>query len=223
MEADLRTYLYDHSRRELPKQKFKMGDLVASVLRRGVASSSAPEPVSNESDAESDSEDVSQPAHSLFRHNPVHDLESLWWIAVYFVMNKETWPTPADPGAQDMHPPLTDDQRSYASSLFHTREARIVAMANLFHSPFDAQAMTWPAHLLEICKRLVELRRFLRAHYNTIEDADFSPEDPEAIHLELYIEFKNVFTAVVQDLHVQDITIAPIAPDPNEEGMLLAP
>lgn len=220
MEADLRHYLYRSRRRELRKQKFKKDDLVASVLRRGAPSSPEPKPQSDEPDAESGSEGASQPPHSTFRYNPVHDLESLWWIAVYFVMNKETWPTPDDPGSQDTHPPLTDDQRSYASSLFYTPQARYLAMADILHGPFDAQAMTWPAHLLEICKRLVELRRFLRAHYNTIEDADFSPEDPQAIHLELYTKFKKVFTAVVQDLRVQDITVAPISPDPNEEGML---
>ncbi|KAI0088535.1 hypothetical protein BDY19DRAFT_906557 [Irpex rosettiformis] len=35
------------------------------------------------------------PPEKVFHYNPTHDLESLWWIAVYFVINKETTPTAA--------------------------------------------------------------------------------------------------------------------------------
>ena len=57
-----------------------------------------------------------RPKHYKFFRNPLHDLESLWWIAVYFIVNKMV-----DQDSLDSNVPLTYKlaaQLEVASDLF---------------------------------------------------------------------------------------------------------
>lgn len=55
----------------------------------------------------------SPPPTPPFRYNPLHDLESLWWLAVYFTLNRET------DGAHDRVA-----QRSAAREFFYNYQNR---------------------------------------------------------------------------------------------------
>ncbi|KAI0810839.1 hypothetical protein BC629DRAFT_1008805 [Irpex lacteus] len=170
------------------------------------------------------------PPSKTFYYNPVHDLESLWWIAVYFVINKETRlapvtlppqsaASPDDPpqDTQAFTSPLTDAQRKYARELFYTRLARRLALD--YDSDFDDQAKTWPAHLQPICQRLITLKNSLRRHYKKIERVDHViTKDVCGV---LYQTFADTFYTIACDLSAQDIIVAPMAPDPYAEGMWL--
>lgn len=170
------------------------------------------------------------PPNKTFYYNPVHDLEYLWWIAVYFVINKETRlapvtlppqsaASPDDPpqDAQAFTSPLTDAQRKYARELFYTRLARRLALD--YDSDFDDQVKTWPAHLQPICQRLITLKNSLRRHYKKIESADCVIT--KDVCGGLYQTFADTFYTIACDLSAQDIIVAPMAPDPYAEGMWL--
>lgn len=157
-------------------------------------------------------------ADTVFHYSPVHDLESLWWIAVYFVMNKET--APVIPPSQQARPSalsLTEDHRRFARSLFYTLDARAETMRNLRNSAFDKHVKTLPDHLQPICDGLVHLRQTLSTHYYMTE----APESKSSDSIEpLYVEFRAIFGNLARMLLAQDITVTPISPDPNEDGML---
>ncbi|KAJ3552849.1 hypothetical protein NM688_g3933 [Phlebia brevispora] len=59
----------------------------------------------------------------IFRYNAVHDLESLWWIAVYFIVCYEV----AD-GDEKGSPDLSRSQRKLASELFWYPDSRLWAL-----------------------------------------------------------------------------------------------
>ena len=53
----------------------------------------------------------------VFRYNPLHDMESLWWIATYFVLKRKV-----DGAAVEQHPNSLATQRHYAAGLFEDSE-----------------------------------------------------------------------------------------------------
>ncbi|KAI0088534.1 hypothetical protein BDY19DRAFT_906556 [Irpex rosettiformis] len=170
---------------------------------------------------------VEQPFH----YNPTHDLESLWWIGVYFVINKVTSPaiasdgTPAVDSTDNVPSPatssLTVEQRKYAGQLFYSYEARSKAMFPEVGSEFDKKAVGWPTHLNAICLELIELRKLLRKHYTIIERPGFviTNEVCDGI-TELYETFRTTFTSLAGTLAAGDITVAPLPFDFDEKGVL---
>ncbi len=70
------------------------------------------------------------PPHIPLRYNPIHDLESLWWIAVYFVLDMQLKPdSEAEPQtfcADELYP--TTQQRYYAGRLFFNATSRFSVM-----------------------------------------------------------------------------------------------
>ncbi len=66
------------------------------------------------------------PPEIPFRYNPIHDLESLWWSAVYFVLDMEMKPNSEAVDADEFHP--TTQQRHYAEKLFYDASSRLSVM-----------------------------------------------------------------------------------------------
>ncbi|KAI0093414.1 hypothetical protein BDY19DRAFT_923614 [Irpex rosettiformis] len=92
VEVDCRTYLYRWQDYILPNDQedadsaspgSTIEDIAARILNKeDVAYTSA-------SGEELIQQIAEQEQKQIFRYNATHDLESLWWIAVYFVINKE--------------------------------------------------------------------------------------------------------------------------------------
>ena len=63
-----------------------------------------------------------------FYYNPLHDLESLWWVGTYFIVNKDVvcWPrregfalNPAFAESEEAHCTRLDNQVRWAQPLFY--------------------------------------------------------------------------------------------------------
>ncbi|KAI0691277.1 hypothetical protein BC835DRAFT_1547500 [Cytidiella melzeri] len=218
VEVDQQVYIYAYESRK-PKVGPKSIDRYAAAFFRREKgnlaatgdSLSAPGP--------------SQPPKSekLFQYNPTHDLESLWWVAAYFVVNKETFlasprsssDTPVTPA--NSHSRLTEKQRTYARSLFYGSLPRVIAMSSTEDTPIDEHMRSLPSYLSRVCEALIELRKTLRAHYGTIEHPAF--EIDKNVCNELYETFMDTFSALAEDLKDADIIVKPIPRDRNQEGL----
>ncbi|KAI0942787.1 hypothetical protein AcV7_010360 [Taiwanofungus camphoratus] len=70
---------------------------------------------------------VSTRTDIAFRYNPLHDLESAWWVAVYFLFKRKVVHD------SDEHPAYKEslaDQMVYAGQLFYNQTKRLSAMLN---------------------------------------------------------------------------------------------
>ncbi|KAI0700876.1 hypothetical protein BC835DRAFT_1411725 [Cytidiella melzeri] len=163
---------------------------------------------------------------SEFRYNPIHDLESIWWIAVYFVVNKET--SVAAPGGQDtanenqavVDTSLTEKQLIYARSLFYTRAPRIEAVSILSSTdnPLDNHMRNLPSHLFIVCTELAKLRMKLRTHYGRIEAPGFTID--KMVCKTLYGSFTQAFKNIVLALQKQDVIVHDLPPSRAQEEWL---
>lgn len=92
-------------------------------------------------------EEIPEP---IFRHNPLHDLESTWWIGLEFLINKDRTLAPNEIPASSSPPEdvgLTADVRRYARHLFYDLAERQAAIAIVgFNRKQAATLKILPAH-----------------------------------------------------------------------------
>lgn len=69
------------------------------------------------------------------RYNPLHDLESLWWVAVYFVLKREVHETTSKGSEREEEAEWDrEKQRKYADGVFYSEayRCRIILIPNSF-------------------------------------------------------------------------------------------
>lgn len=135
------------------------------------------------------------------RYNPLHDMESLWWIAVYFVLKRQVYTkTPRD---QDEH--VSQEQRMYASKLFwgELESDRLGAMT--VDGSFYVHARPLHPAIQPVVDSLEKLRRLLVQAYETVE------QDPPSIDhtsaTTLYKPFAETFLRISQMPQLQDVQL----------------
>ncbi|KAI0943406.1 hypothetical protein AcW1_002575 [Taiwanofungus camphoratus] len=80
----------------------------------------------NQSSSSALSTDSSKGEDIRFRYNPLHDLESVWWVAVYFLIKKKVV---RDSGEDPAYKEDLATQMAYASQLFYGKE-RLAALGH---------------------------------------------------------------------------------------------
>lgn len=75
---------------------------------------------------------ATKPTIRVFRYNPLHDLESLWWVAVYFLYRREiVQPTGVASSRQSESASWNPEaQRAYADKIFCDQLARYIAITD---------------------------------------------------------------------------------------------
>ena len=124
---------------------------------------------------------------SQFRYNPLHDLESLWWIAVWFVIGgtlRITPPKSCDciPDHYATQPWYKEElqrlqlQRQVAKELFVTRQTRVEVLTS--STWFGANICTLHYSIGRIGSALNAIRRMLVISYSQAEkDCENVPPD----------------------------------------------
>ncbi len=213
VEVSQNAYLFNNEREEPKERKeagLSMADLAA--MRRQFCDGASSD--SEMSEPPAGSSTISE-AKQPFFYNPLHDLESIWWIAIYFVVNKETELAPKEPGVGTVkHTPLTEDQRVYTRSLFYDWATRFMAIRMVTGSPLDRHLSSLPSHLSMISTELIDLRKKLVNHYMKIEEPGFVIT--KTVCQDLYGHFTKAFKKIARSLAKQDIWVAPIKRNPNE-------
>ena len=172
----------------------------------------------------------------VFRYNPTHDLESLFWIALYFVVNKEAQLAPlpnhsSSSGTSDhrthaasaqpapvLQYNLGDARLSFARELFYSPGPRVVAL--IAPGPLHTHFGSRPAPLNKIGAELQKLRYWLYKHYTTIEQAGYKIDKDVCKNGGLYSLFITYFSAIAKILEEQDVTVSSLPIDRNMEGIL---
>ncbi|CCM03721.1 uncharacterized protein FIBRA_05867 [Fibroporia radiculosa] len=150
-----------------------------------------------------------EPAIVIFRYNPLHDFESLWWISVYFVFNKRI-------KSIDGAPPQPHDyrqQRSFATGVFYSLPARQNALR--VPDTFDAAKMSLSPDLDIFGRCISVLRtRIVNRYFDIEKDLWNIPGRTAAGRVPL--DFIKILSAIGR-IPVQYL-IGPL-PDPDENAI----
>ena len=144
-----------------------------------------------------------------FRYNPLHDLEALWWIAIYFPMAR----TIVNDGTDVPHPSDADSdqlqqQRLSAERLFWKGNYRYNAFT--LNGPLMQELRSLHPAVSWFWRPLEAIRRSVTLSYRHIEQdmatREFDP--PVGVYNTMQQELFNI--AVYLDAH--DVKVGPLSP-----------
>jgi hypothetical protein len=156
VEVDYNKYLFSSENTRKGRPEYNPSDYAALLQRiknkKNTSRAAAGTPIQQ-------SNTTSTYSSRPFRYNPIHDLESLWWIAIYFVINKEISEARiAETDARSAHDP-DDEEASTAdvvapSKLDVTEEELVDTVGSVTLSDRLAeQNETDALHLTEVHRR----------------------------------------------------------------------
>ena len=136
------------------------------------------------------------------RYHPLHDLESLWWVAVYFVTHSVVSDSPTSDDTEQI-----SSQRMLASQLFWGFDAaRERAMTS--ETWFALRIRCLHPSLKLVSQVLERVRRLLAEAYSRAEK-DLDPIQLEAIDT-VYDPVRTCLQAVAEKLRDNDIIVHPL-------------
>ncbi|PSS18947.1 hypothetical protein PHLCEN_2v3163 [Hermanssonia centrifuga] len=143
---------------------------------------------------------ISKYGNLVFRYNPLHDLESVWWMAVYFVFNREV---DIDDDGVDTETRRMESQRQFARELFYQAIPRLRVMASeaFFGSHLDCLHPS----IAPIGEILEDARIELVAGYRRAEE-DIQTIGRHAAN-GLHAEFKQQFLIIANQLRMNDLPL----------------
>lgn len=108
------------------------------------------------------------PEEAIFRYNPLHDLESFWWLAAYFIFNRavvlvDGKVPPMDAAVLGNY----DEQRKCAAEMFFSTKYRIKLMTK--DSAFPALISQLHGAVRPIANTLNQMRGQMEARYREVE------------------------------------------------------
>ncbi|KAJ3526586.1 hypothetical protein NM688_g8246 [Phlebia brevispora] len=144
-----------------------------------------------------------QEEYSYFRYNALHDVESLWWMAVYFILKREI----VDESAVDDQTLVVSSaaQQSYSVAVFHGDDIPFKAHT-LFHDEgFTKTMKTIPDRWSAVVERLNVLRRELVKRY-VLQETDVAAIDHTCAD-GLHELFKSTFEEIAAMKDLQGMVV----------------
>ncbi|OSX62315.1 hypothetical protein POSPLADRAFT_1143236 [Postia placenta MAD-698-R-SB12] len=151
------------------------------------------------------------PVNSIFLYNPLHDLESVWWTAVYFLFNRDVVRVAGEVATPDKE--KEKGRRNYAYAIFHKHKERddVLKMPNVYAEAVKSLHVS----LSDIVDQLEIARKSLVARYQDVEKEIPMIVSKEAAR-NLHRKFQKILN-VIGDLAFQaDIVIRQSAQDVAE-------
>ncbi|KAF7797922.1 hypothetical protein EIP86_009129 [Pleurotus ostreatoroseus] len=140
-----------------------------------------------------------------FQYNPLHDLESLWWVAVYFVVVKQVVRTgETDPPVYSLEP-----QRAYATELFTNWQTRWLALYD--DTLFLERSGVLPQSTKKVLIALDGLRNVLHTLYFRFE-RDFSVSEHGLCPDRSYKSFAKTFKIIGNATEILPLISRPFPP-----------
>ena len=100
----------------------------------------------------------------IFRYHPLHDLEALWWIALYFLVTKD-FETP-EAEDSDIKQASLASRRKLAKGLFWKGDLRFLAITTGY---LTSQLAYLPSSVRHLADFLIKARERLAREYRCIE------------------------------------------------------
>ncbi|KAJ3555477.1 hypothetical protein NM688_g2556 [Phlebia brevispora] len=134
-----------------------------------------------------------------FHYNPLHDLESLWWNALYFTVNREV----DDDGEQEDSTYDRAAQLRLADELFYHGSKRLDAF--MYTGFLEQRLKCLHPSLVEMTTVLLDIRDVLRDAYRRAEEAiDRITFD---VAEDIYGDFRRRFQKAAKSLDNKDVKI----------------
>ncbi|KAI0701055.1 hypothetical protein BC835DRAFT_295958 [Cytidiella melzeri] len=154
-----------------------------------------------------------------FRHNPLHDIESLWWLLVYLTLNR----SPIIPGDT---PSRLEQQRAFYGPFFTDRDSRRAAFMK--KDVFSSNGGCLHPRLQPVADALERMRARLVGRYKQAEQGDVNKID-HTVAMKIVNPFFDELEALEQLFPVgDDVLLQPIRPvdesraDPQQPAATIA-
>ena len=149
-----------------------------------------------------------KPANLPFFHNHLHDLESLWWVAVWIVFYNH-FSKSQQPDEEPLSSlQVAERQLRLAGTLFPSI-MKSTDRRDGFQTSFSQVCEDLPHHKETICTYLEALRTTLVDHYIAIESTLPKSITSTASEDDIYEEFKEALTASCRDYSDFILTFIP--------------
>jgi hypothetical protein len=203
VEVDQKTYLFrpmlaDHTVPRAPRKQ---------LFRKAIQHKSQ-EVVANKAPWTITDNNLNSHDNSPFTSNPIHDMESIWWIAVYFVVNKEARFI-SDPDFM----PVAASQHQLASQLFYLRSHRVSALLGPLLKDNASALAPCVQPIVEV---LLKLRTKLVTYYQDCEQT-LHEKINEGAWWSIHDDFADEFFSIVQELETRDVLVRPFCQEPTFE------
>lgn len=146
------------------------------------------------------------------RYNPLHDLESLWWIGAYFLLKREIYHV-VPLGGEDSDHWDREKQRKCADEVFYSTDARASIM--MHDSGYFYRYVVPVVHptMRPVAEILQDLRRALLQRYVDVEkdaaSVDFTCAEG------LYEQFIAGFSEIEDHPQLKDVLLVPLVSPPD--------
>ncbi|KAF7790466.1 hypothetical protein EIP86_001421 [Pleurotus ostreatoroseus] len=158
VEVDKQDYLFTS---DPPKHK----EIPAPRESKSLSASSSPTPPPRPRPTWAESMALMDDPMPEFRYNPLHDMESLWWNAIYFTLNREIHEYAGEPLSTS--PDRRSAQQLSARKLFYQLEGRLLALK--FNGILRQRLGCLHPILKDVGNILEEMRLSLRTAYTEAE------------------------------------------------------
>ncbi|EED84056.1 predicted protein [Postia placenta Mad-698-R] len=149
-----------------------------------------------------------------FRYNPLHDIESLWWVAIYFVLNTSVVKVGGEPPSMDASQRgHYFSQKMYTEFLARSSHARFMALR--YETDLKKQMVYLHTAIRGIAIKLNEIREQLVSCYLEAEQ-DLGAIDHTVGHDLLYNVFITLFGKIISKLQEKDIQTDILRNDPRQ-------
>lgn len=141
-----------------------------------------------------------------FRYNPLHDLESVWWIAVYFLFKKKV---AHDSGEDSAYKKRLTTQMVYANQLFYNEAKRVRVMTT--STKFPAMLRCLHPAVQGLGRVLEDIRQEL-THLYWMAEQNIAAIDHQVAGL-LHQHFAQSLLEISEDLCIE---VGPLSPEPRQ-------
>lgn len=142
-----------------------------------------------------------------FRYNPLHDFESLWWVAIHFIVKREVVDSAEVDPAMGLRT-VSDEQRIWAAELSYDPACRLSMMVTEGMLA-DRISVLHPS-IQPIARRLEGLRTRLTAAYRRAE-ADLSSLDYTTCADDVYKWFRQRFLEIARSPSYSNVNLRPFS------------
>jgi hypothetical protein len=212
VEVDHRTYLFQPSPPSLSQPSSSSSLPSRKQLHRMIAEQDIdqiPAEIHLPQDTKLDGGSDTQ-VPSPFRYNPLHDLESIWWIAIYFIINHEARYI-SGPEFQA----VTPTQRALARRLFYSQSSRNSALVGTLLDDSVAALSPCVQHVARI---LLRLRSELVSCYKDCERTLPKAVDKSAWQSNrIHDVFVKHFISILKFLKSCNVMIQRFRPEPLQQ------
>lgn len=147
---------------------------------------------------------VRRPDAPIFRYNPLHDLESLWWVAVYFLVTRDVTSIGGEPPAERSVSDI-NAQRQWAEDIFWIGGNRRLPILRTGYFFLDKVIPCLHPSLIQLAWEIEAARQYLVGAYDSAEEnVDVKFECAKGIHHMFALRFGNI----VHDLETKDIEMS---------------